>query len=93
MSMVQVRLPGTAGRPLLCAGTAGVGSPRHVQPPPPGCLPRCVAHEPRADVHGGGGGDVWEHIRDEQEVDGPGVRVERRVQADDHGEAVPGRRN
>lgn len=99
MSMVQVRLPGTAGRPLSCAGTAGVGSPRPVQPPPPGCLPRCVAHEARADVvvHGGGGGDVWEHIRDEQEDGGPGVRVERRVQADahvivhDHGEAVPGR--
>jgi hypothetical protein len=96
--MVQVRLPGTAGRPLSCAGTAGVGSPRPVQPPLPGCLPRCVAHEARADVHGGGGGgggDVWEYIRDEQEVDGPSVRVERRVQADahvivhDHGEAVP----
>uniref|UniRef100_A0A804PUH9 Uncharacterized protein n=1 Tax=Zea mays TaxID=4577 RepID=A0A804PUH9_MAIZE len=53
-----------------------------------------VAHEAGADAHGGGGGDVREHVGGEQEVDGPGVRVERRVQTDahgvvhDHGEAV-----
>jgi len=44
-----------------------------------------VPHQGGADAHGGGGGDVREHVGGEEEVDGRRVRVERRVEADAHG--------